>query len=199
MALAHKGIEYEYRAVNIIQDEQRDDSYLKINPIGQVPSLFIDDVTLTQSLAIIEYLDETRPEKPLLPRDPVKKAQVRRIAEIINSGIQPLQNLPVIGRIAEITGKDSEKAVWAKYWINRGFQALESVLSQTAGKFAVGNEMTMADICVIIQIFNARRFGVDLTQFPIITRLETECGKLEAFQKAHPTKQPDCPPAEARL
>lgn len=167
--------------------------YEKLNSLHQVPSFVVDGVTLTQSLPIIEFLEEKYPEKPLLPRDLLKRAQARRIAEIINSGIQPFQNLATLKKIADVTGVDSKKADWAKHFIVKGFQGLERLLEKTAGKFCVGDEVSIADLALVPQVYNAARFNVDPTPFPLIHRIADECLKLDAFQAAHPYKQPDCP------
>jgi len=195
IALAYKGIEYDYKAVNLIKDggQQLTEEYRELNPMRQVPTLVIDGVILAQSLPIIEYLEETRPDKKLLPQDPAKRAQARQIAEMINSGIQPIQNLAVLKLVGEWTGDESKKATWAKHWITNGLQGVEKMLSRTAGRFCVGDEVTIADLCLIPQMYNATRFGVDLSPFPLINRVVDECGKLEAFQKAEASSQPDAP------
>lgn len=191
-ALAYKGIDYEYHAINLVKDggEQRSSDYEKLNSMHQVPTFVVDGVMLTQSLPIIE---RKYPEKSLLPRDLFKRAQARRIAEIINSGIQPLQNLATLKKIVDVTGVDSKKADWAKHFISKGFQGLERVLEETAGKFCVGDEVSIADLALVPQVYNAARFNVDTTSFPLICRIAEECLKLDAFQAAHPSKQPDCP------
>jgi maleylacetoacetate isomerase len=196
IALAFKGIDYEYRPVSLVKGgtgEQTKEEYRSINSMGQVPSLIVKGVTLTQSLPIIEYLEETFPDKPLLPRDPILRAQARRIAEIVNSGIQPLQNLATMKKIDEITGDDAKKTQWSQHFIRIGFEGLERVLEQTAGKFCVGDDITIADLALVPQYINALRFSVDLSPFPLITRISKDCLQLEAFQAAHPSNQPDCP------
>ncbi|XP_053701592.1 maleylacetoacetate isomerase isoform X3 [Synchiropus splendidus] len=153
----------------------------------QVPAVEIDGVTLSQSLAVIQYVDETRPGPRLLPTDPKKRAQVRMISDMIASGIQPLQNLHVIQKIG------AEKVPWAQYFINRGFQALEPVLKQTAGVYCVGDEISMADVCLVPQVYNAERFKVDMDQYPTIKRVNEGLLELEAFSTTHPSCQPDTP------
>ncbi|XP_053553345.1 maleylacetoacetate isomerase isoform X3 [Bombina bombina] len=189
-ALALKGIEYEHRFINLIKDggQQLSDEYKEVNPMQQVPALRIDGITLSQSLAIIEYLEETRPNPPLLPKDPKKRAQVRMISDHIASGIQPLQNLSALQRIG------NTKDEWAQYFIIRGFQALEKILKDTAGRYCVGDEVTMADLCLVPQVANAERFKIDLTPYPTITRINQSLLQLEAFQVSHPSRQPDTPP-----
>ncbi|KAM4661869.1 maleylacetoacetate isomerase isoform 3-T3 [Discoglossus pictus] len=190
IALALKGIEYDLRPINLIKDGgfQLTDEYKKVNPMQQVPALRIDGVTLSQSLAIIEYLEETRPNPPLLPRDPKKRAQVRMISDHIVSGIQPLQNLAVLQKVGD---KNLE---WAQYFIIRGFQALEKLLQDTAGHYCVGDKVTMADLCLVPQVANAERYKVDLTPFPTIAKINQSLLQLEAFQVSHPSRQPDTPP-----
>lgn len=193
IALALKKVDYDYIVVNLVKDggHQFQESYLQMNPLGQVPTLVIDGKTLTQSLPIIEYLEETIPEHPILPKDPLKRYQARQLAEIINSGIQPIQNLSVLKRLESFTGNPSDKAKWSESWITKGLEAFEKTLHQTSGKFCVGDEVTLADICLVPQLLNARRAGVNLLQFPKILEIEEECSKLECFRKAHPENQPD--------
>ncbi|KAJ1104737.1 hypothetical protein NDU88_002146 [Pleurodeles waltl] len=191
IALALKGIEYDLVPVNLIKDggQQLGSDYRKVNPMQQVPALTIDGLKLSQSLAIIQYLDETRPTPRLLPQDPKKRAQVRMISDHIVSGIQPLQNLAVLKQVGE------EKMVsWAQHYITRGFQALEQLLQDTAGKYCVEDEVSMADLCLVPQVYNAERFKVDLTPYPTITRINQALLELEAFKQAHPSRQPDTPP-----
>lgn len=194
-ALAFKGIDYEYKAVNLVKDggQQLTEEYKALNPIKQVPTLVIDGITLGQSMAILEYLEETRPEKRLLPVDPKQKAKVRQISEMINSGIQPIQNLSVLKMIEKVTGDESKKVEWAKHWITNGLQAVELMLGKTSGKYCVGDEVSFADLFLVPQMYNAVRFEVDLAPFPIIKRVVEECGKLDAFKKADANNQPDTP------
>ncbi|KAM9787015.1 maleylacetoacetate isomerase isoform X1 [Syngnathus typhle] len=189
IAFALKGIEYDQVPVNLIKDggQQLTEDYKTLNPMQQVPAVEIDGVTLSQSLAVIQYIDETRPGPRLLPSDPVKRAHVRMISDLIASGIQPLQNLHVIQKIG------AEKVQWAQYFINRGFEALEPLLKQTAGKYCVGDEISMADVCLVPQVYNAERFKVDLSLYPTIQRLNETLMKIEAFQVSHPSCQPDTP------
>ncbi|RXN11326.1 maleylacetoacetate isomerase isoform X2 [Labeo rohita] len=291
IAFALKGIEYEQKPINLIKD----DEFKKVNPMQQVPAVTIDGITLSQSLAIIQYIEETRPEPRLLPADPKQRAHVRIICDIIASGIQPLQNLYVLQKIGE------EKVQWAQHFINRGFDALEPILKQTAGKYCVGDEpvlygyfrsscswrvriafalkgieyeqktihlikdmlqvtdefkkvnpmqqvpavtidgitlsqslaiiqyieetrpeprllpadpkqrahvriicdiiasgiqplqISMADICLVPQVFNAERFKVDMSKFPTIRRLNQTLTEIDAFKVSHPSRQPDTP------
>ncbi|KXJ29940.1 maleylacetoacetate isomerase [Exaiptasia diaphana] len=190
-ALALKGIEYEYHPVHLVKGggEQHSDDYKKVNPVGQIPALVIDGHTLTESLAIVEYLDETRPDPPLLPKnDPYKRALVREVSLIITSGIQPLQNLRVLQHVGS-----EKKMEWGKYWIDRGLGSLEKLLETTSGKYCVGDEITMADLCLVPQVYNANRFSVDMSKYPIISRINEALSQVDAFKESHPSQQPDCP------
>ncbi|XP_071780309.2 maleylacetoacetate isomerase isoform X2 [Centroberyx gerrardi] len=189
IAFALKGIEYDQVPVHLIKDggQQLTDQYKALNPMQQVPAVQIDGITLSQSLAVIQYIEETRPGPRLLPADPKKRAQVRMICDLIASGIQPLQNLYVIQKIG------AEKVQWAQHFIQRGFQALEPILKETAGKYCVGDEISMADICLVPQVYNAERFKVDVGQYPTIKRLNETLLKIEAFKVSHPSCQPDTP------
>uniref|UniRef100_A0A8C3UD12 Glutathione S-transferase zeta 1 n=1 Tax=Catharus ustulatus TaxID=91951 RepID=A0A8C3UD12_CATUS len=144
-----------------------------------------------ESLAIINYLEETHPNPRLLPQDPKKRAQVRMIADHIVSGIQPLQNLSVLKQMGE------KKMEWAQNCITSGFQALEQILQHTAGRYCVGDEVSMADLCLAPQVANAERFKVDMGPYPTITRINKALLELEAFKISHPSRQPDTP-AELR-
>ncbi|TKS86458.1 Maleylacetoacetate isomerase [Collichthys lucidus] len=189
IAFALKGVEYDQAPVNLIKDggQQLTQQYKAINPMQQVPAVEIDGITLSQSLAVIQYIDETRPGPRLLPADPKKRAQVRMISDLIASGIQPLQNLYVIQKMG------AEKMQWSQHFIDRGFQALEPILKQTAGKYCVGDEISMADICLVPQVYNAERFKVDVDQYPTIKRLNQALLEIEAFKVSHPSRQPDTP------
>ncbi|KAG7328300.1 hypothetical protein KOW79_008244 [Hemibagrus wyckioides] len=189
IAFALKGIEYDQVPVNLVKDggQQLTDQYKTVNPMQQVPAVTIDGITLSQSLAIIQYIDETRPRPPLIPADLQQRAQVRMISDLIASGIQPLQNLYVLQKVGE------EKLQWAQHFINKGFKALESILKQTSGTYCVGNEISMADICLVPQVYNAERYKVDLDQYPTIKQINQTLMELEAFKVSHPSCQPDTP------
>nr|CAH0108019.1 unnamed protein product [Daphnia galeata] len=190
IALEFKEIEYEYKAVHLVKGggQQNSDDYKIINPMAQVPSLIMGDKVFTQSIAILEYLEESYPLKPLLPKDVVKRFKVREICEIIASGIQPLQNLSVLKQFEESKQKD-----WAAKWIFKGLTALEKILETSSGNYCVGDDVTLADCCLIPQLYNARRFDVDVEQFPNIVRVEKNLEVLDPFVKAHPNRQPDFP------
>ncbi|XP_026705767.1 maleylacetoacetate isomerase isoform X1 [Athene cunicularia] len=189
IALSLKGISYDLVPVNLLKDggQQFSAEFKAVNPMQQVPALKIDGITLSQSLAIIHYLEDTHPNPRLLPQDLKKRAQVRMIADHIVSGIQPLQNLSILKQMGE------KKMEWAQNCIASGFQALEQLLHHTAGRYCVGDEVSMADLCLVPQVFNAERFKVDMGPYPTITRINKALLELEAFKVSHPSRQPDTP------
>uniref|UniRef100_A0A8W8HWB7 maleylacetoacetate isomerase n=1 Tax=Magallana gigas TaxID=29159 RepID=A0A8W8HWB7_MAGGI len=171
---------------------QRKEEYIAVNPMQMVPAFVVDGATLTQSIPIMEYLEEKYPSPAILPKDSLQRAKVREICEIIASGIQPIQNLVVLQKVQKLSSEE-EKAEWAKFWINKGFIALEKLLEKCSGQYCVGDTVTMADMCLVPQVGNAKRFKVDMSPFPLISKINDELEKLEEFQKASPFKQPDCP------
>lgn len=191
IALQWKEVDYAHKKVNLILNggEQNTPTYKEMNGMAQVPTLVLaNNMQLTQSMAILEYLEEAYPHKNLLPKDIEKRFKVREICEIIVSGIQPLQNLSVLKHF-----QGEEQKLWAKKWIEKGLIALENVLEGSSGKYCVGDEVTLADCCLVPQLYNARRFEVELEPFGITLRVEKELEKLEPFVKAHPCQQPDFP------
>jgi len=200
IALNFKGIPYEYVPVNLVKDggEQYSEGYRRVNPLQAVPTLEVDGHRLSESLAIIHYLDETRPTPPLLPRDPFARAQARRIAEAVNAGIQPLQNLRVLAKVdADFKAGEAGRKAWAGHFNAVGLAGIERLLAETAGRYCVGDEVSLADVCLAPQLYSARRYGVDVAQFSRIAAIEAELVKLPAFADAVPSKQPDCPPGQA--
>jgi maleylpyruvate isomerase len=197
IALAHKGLDYEYVPVNLARDggEQYKEEYGAVNPSRQVPVLEIDvggaTLRLAQSLAIMEFLDERYPAPPLLPADRYLRARARQLAEIVNAGIQPFQNTSVTKFVKEELGGD-ERA-FARRFIERGLAAFQAVAEETAGRYCVGDEVTLADACLVPQLHHARRFGVDLGTLPLLSRIEEACMALPAFQAAHADRQADAP------
>lgn len=188
-----KGIDYEYRAVNLLKGEQLSPEYLKINPMGFVPALVDGDITLADSFAIIMYLDEKYPHHPLLPKDLVKRAVNYQAANIVSSSIHPLHNVTVLKYIGEKVSPD-EKIPWVQSHIRKGFVALEKLLNNYAGKYATGDEVFMADLFLAPQIHGAiKRFNIDMTDYPLLSRLYAAYEELPAFQDAMPEKQPDTP------
>jgi len=192
IALQYAGIDVDQKAVHLVKDggEQLMDEYSEKNPLQQVPTLLIHGLRLTQSMAIMEYIHDICPNGNLLPTDPKQRAKVRMVCEMINSGIQPIQNLAVLRKHSD---EQAERAAWSHYWINKGFIALEKVLSETAGSRCVGDAVSLADCCLVPQVFNANRYSVDMSQFPIISRVNASLETLPEFKAAHPNQQPDCP------
>ena len=195
IALNLKGLEHQHRTWSLRDGEQRSGAYLTLNRQGLVPTLELDDGTrLTQSFSIIEYLEENYPEPPLLPADSLERARVREIAYAIGCDIHPLGNLRVLNYLGHALDVDQEgKTAWAAHWIAVEFDALEGRLAAEAatGEFCHGGAPTLADVCLVPQVFNALRFGVDMTKFPEISRIHENCMALQAFDAAQPSKQPD--------
>jgi maleylpyruvate isomerase len=200
IGLALKGLAYEYRAVDLLHLEQFGDAHQARNPMAQVPVLEVEEagytVRLAQSMAILEWLDERHPEPPLLPRDLDGRAHVRMLAEIVNSGIQPLQNALVLRTIEEkLPGQGKE---WGRRWNERGLDALERAVQDGAGRFCHGEAPSLADCYLVPQLYAARRFKLDVARWPTLARIEEACAALPAFQAAHPDRQPDAPPPDRR-
>lgn len=194
IALAMKGLDYTTVAHHLRKGEQREAAYLAVNPQGLVPSLVLDDGTvLTQSLAIIEYLDEVQPEPPLLPAEPVARARVRAIAQAVALDIHPINNLRVLDYLRATFGADDEAvAAWFRHWVAQTFGPLETMLSsRPTGEFAAGSTPGLADICLYAQVLNNARFGVDMSPFPVIGRIFAACDVLPAFRAGRPDRQPD--------
>jgi maleylacetoacetate isomerase len=195
IALNVKGLAPERAFVHLRRGAQRDDDYLALNPQGLVPSLVTDggDV-LTQSLAIIEWLDETHPKPPLLPSDPAGRARVRSLALAIACDIHPLNNLRVLNYLTGTLGaSEAQKNGWYRYWCDVGLEALETRLASQAatGSFCHGDAPTLADVCLVPQLANARRVDLDLGPYPTLLRIEATCNALPAFAAAAPSRQPD--------
>ncbi|XP_023534787.1 glutathione S-transferase zeta class-like [Cucurbita pepo subsp. pepo] len=193
IALNLKGLNFEYKAVNLLKGEQFTPEYEKLNPIGYVPTLVDGDIVIADSFAILMYLEEKYPQHPLLPSDLSKRAVNYQAANIVSSSIQPLQNLVVLKYIEEKSGPE-EKLHWVQRVIEKGFAALEKLLKAHAGKFATGDEIFLADVFLAPQIHGAiNRFSVDMSKFPLLSRLNEEYNAIAAFQDAEPSKQPDAP------
>ncbi|MFZ5737316.1 MAG: maleylacetoacetate isomerase [Pseudomonadota bacterium] len=191
IALNLKNIVVAQRYVHLRNGEQNLEAFRWINPAGLVPYWSEGEFNLGQSLAIIEYLDETHPEPPLLPKDPKARAIVREIAYAVACDIHPIGNLRILKRLTELGVDETDRAIWSKQWIEQGFAAIEARLAQTPGPFAYDDRPTLADICIVPQIFNARRFDADLAPFERIRQIEAEAMKLDAFVAAEPGRQPD--------
>jgi len=192
IALNLKGIAYETVSVHLTKGGGRQfaPEFRAINPQARVPALVVDGGVLTQSLAIIEYLDETRPEPPLLPADPIERAHVRAIAQAIACDIHPLNNTSPLFYLKNTLKHDQDTInAWYAHWITVGFAAIEMLLRP--GPYAYGAAVTLADVCLVPQVANARRFNVPLDQFPKIVAVDAACLKLPAFDKARPENQPD--------
>lgn len=189
-ALAYKKIPYEARIINLLQAEQTSPEHLERSPLGVVPCLVIDGQPLTESLAIIELLDELFPTPRLLPADPWQRARVRQLSEVVNSGIQPLHNL---GTIRRVSADPEEQRAWARHWIERGLSAFEALLEKYGSpdsRYCVGDELTMADVCLVPQIYQARRFGADLSRFPRTMRVHDNAAAHEAAIASAPENSP---------
>lgn len=194
IALHWKNIPFEYIPIHLVKDggRQRSEEFRRINPMAHVPALDHDGFVVAESMAILQYLDDLHPENRLIPTDPRGKARVLQLCEIVNSGIQPLQNLKVQKLLESeyhLSKPDSDRFV--KHWIQDGFTNLERLLSTTAGEYSYGNLFTAADCFVVPQCLTAKRFGVEVTNFPILARVNANALKLEAVQKSLPEKQPD--------
>jgi len=193
IALNLKGLPYEQQSVHLTRNGgwQWSEEFRTINPQKRVPALALDDgQVLLQSLAIIEYLDEVQPQPPLLPGDPVERAQVRAVSQIMACDIHPVNNLAVLNYLKGPL-KHDQAAVdeWYRHWVTQGFEAIEALIRP--GPYAFGANATMADLCLVPQVFNARRFKIDMGKYPKITAVDAACLKLPAFDKARPENQPD--------
>eukprot|EP01095_Lingulamoeba_sp_RSL-Kostka_P000254 TRINITY_DN1038_c0_g2_i1.p1 TRINITY_DN1038_c0_g2~~TRINITY_DN1038_c0_g2_i1.p1 ORF type:complete len:228 (-),score=84.07 TRINITY_DN1038_c0_g2_i1:81-764(-) len=197
IALELKNIDYQYKAVHLVKNggEQHSDEFKAINPSEMIPALVLpyseneEKTVITQSVAILEYLEEQTDlgnGLKLLPEDPVERATVRKLVNAVASDIQPVQNLRILQKIGS-----EGKMEWGKHWITVGFNALESLLKNTSGTYSFGDSITLADVCLIPQIYNANRFGVDMDAYPTINKIEENLKDNECFQRAHPSEQPD--------
>lgn len=196
IALALKELEFQYEAVHLLKDggQQLAPEYRRVNPDGIVPALEDGPEVLTQSLAIIEYLDEVHPEPPLLPRSAADRAYVRSVALQVACEIHPVDNLRVLKYLKNNFGiSDEQKSQWYRHWIDVGFGSLEARLTaeKRVGDFAFGDTPTVADICLVPQIWNARRFDIPLDSYPTLNRLANNAMALNAFKHAEPSNQPD--------
>lgn len=189
-----KGIQPDTAFVSLRQNEQRSQSYLALNPQGLVPALETDEGVLFQSLAIIEWLDETQPGPKLLPSDPMVRAQVRAFAQVIACDVHPLQNLRVLKYLEATFGADQEaKDAWCHAWIAPGLETCEAMAAAQdhGGHFVFGDQPSLADICLVPQMFSADRFGLSLDPYPRLNAIRTACEALTAFAEAHPSRQSD--------
>jgi maleylpyruvate isomerase len=199
IGLRWKGLPFEYRAVNLLEGAQLSADHRARNPMGQVPVLEVEEggrtERLTQSMAILEWLEERFPERPLLPREPLARARVRAIAENVNSGVQPFQNASPLKWLRE--NVPAGDGPWLSRFLGGAMDALEASVRPVAGRFSFGDEVTLADLFVVPQLYGARRFGLDPSRFPTLLRAEASCRALDAFALAEPDRQPDAPASGA--
>ena len=193
IALNFKGLAYEPQFIHLPKGEHRSIEFARQNPQGLLPAFEDGDVRLNQSLAIMEFLEETRPKPPLLPPDAPGRARVRSLSLLVACEIHPLNNLRTLQYLRKGLGQNEDQvATWYRHWIADGLGKLEAELAQgPTGRFSHGDAATMADCCLVPQVFNAKRFDNDLAPYPTVMRVFSECMKLEAFDKAQPAKQPD--------
>ncbi|WP_206185376.1 maleylacetoacetate isomerase [Sphingosinicella sp. CPCC 101087] len=189
IALNLKGVPYQAMTVNLLDNAQTSEAYRARNPQGLVPMLESDGLRLTQSLAIIDWLESTRPDPPLAPADPADRAHVLAMALTVACDIHPLNNLRVLKYLAGPLGQEQTvRDQWYRHWISEGLPALEAMAAPKAGAFLFGDDPTLADICLVPQLYNARRFEVPLDEYPTLLRAEASASKLEAFRAAHPDR-----------
>ena len=190
IALKLKGVDYESRQVDLRDDEQKSDEYRALNPQGLVPMLEIDGHRLTQSLAIINYLDLRYQNVPLIPASAAARSDVVAMAMVVACDIHPLNNLRVLKYLKNELGHSQEEVdAWYAHWVREGLSALEAMAAPKAGKFLLGNAPTGADVCLVPQLYNARRFNVPLDDYPTLLRVDENANQLEGFAAAHPDKQ----------
>jgi len=195
IALNLKGLAYDSASVHLAKGEQRKPPYSAINPQSLVPALVLDDgQVLTQSLSIIEYLDESHPQPPLLPKDALGRARVRMLALIVACEIHPLNNARTLAHLRKVMSQTEDQVnAWYRHWVADGLAKVEASLNHFpgTGRFCHGDSPTLADCCLVPQVFNAKRFECDTKPYPTVMRIFDECMKLEAFDRAQPAKQPD--------
>ncbi|MCJ8190915.1 maleylacetoacetate isomerase [Sphingomicrobium aestuariivivum] len=189
-----KGIDYHSEKVDLVSGAQKDEAYKAKNPQGFVPMLEIDGHRLTQSLAILDYLDATRPEPPFVPDNPADRAHVLALATLVACDIHPLNNLRILKYLKqELRCEEAAKDEWYRHWVREGFDALEKLAAPRAGAFLFGDQPTLADICLVPQLYNARRFSVPINDYPHLRRADESASAHPAFADAHPDKQEDHP------
>ncbi len=193
IALNLKGLAYRQAPVSLVKAEQRSADFLALNPQGLVPALQDGDLLLTQSLAICEYLDDAYPDTmQLLPADPVLRARARAFAQAIACDIHPVNNLRILNYLKTELGQDeAARNTWYRHWVQEGFAALEQQLAAGAGQYCFGDTVTLADVCLLPQVFNAQRFNVDMAPYPRLAAIAESLAAIPAFADAHPSCQPD--------
>jgi maleylacetoacetate isomerase len=189
IALNHLGIAYRIVPVDILAAGHKTDEYLALNPQGLVPTLEIDGCVMTQSLAIIEYLAETRPEAGILPVDPANRQHMRAISYAIAMDIHPICNTHVVAHVVELMDESSVRGAWMRKFIGPGLANVERMLAGRSSRFCCGDRPTMADFCLVPQLYNARRWGVDISAFSRMLSIDAECASLPAFIAAHPDNE----------
>lgn len=188
IALNLLAVDYKTVSVNLLEGAHRKPEYLALNPQGFVPTLVIDGKTLTQSLAIVEHLAELRPECGLLPADIDDRQKVRALAYAVAMDIHPICNMHVVAHLTSLTDKADAREAWMKHFITDGLRRLEAMIGSVDEAFSFGDRPTMADLCLVPQVYNARRWGVDMTDFRRIVAIDGRCAELPAFQAAHPDR-----------
>lgn len=190
IALHLKQIAFETVPIDLVAGDQRDAEYLAVNPVAGVPALVLEDGTvLTQSMAILEWIEARYPDPTLIPRDPVQAALIRGAALVMASDVHPVNNLKVVQQLKAMGHDQDEAVAWMQDWMTRGFTAYDALIP--SGTFSFGGALSLADICLVAQLYNAHRWGVDLSPFPRLTEIEARCLALPAFDAAHPQNQPD--------
>jgi maleylacetoacetate isomerase/maleylpyruvate isomerase len=186
-----KGLAYDTAPVNLVSSQHLEPAYAALNPQRLLPTLEVDGRALTQSLAILDWLDETVPEPPLLPADAFDRAIVRSMAQIVASDIHPVNNLRILRALSGLGVDEAARDIWIQRWITDGFTALEAMIARHGRGFAFGDAPGLADCCLVPQVYNAERFKTDLTPFPAIRAVAARCAEHPAFVAAHPNQQPD--------
>lgn len=192
IALNIKAVEYKVATIDLLKDggEQHSEQYLQVNPQGMVPALATSSEILTQSMAILEWLEEQHPNPPLLPIGAAQRAQVRAMAQVVCCDIHPLNNLRVRHYLADsYSATEEQRTQWMAQWINRGFSSIETNLRKCSGKYCFGNQLSMADCCLIPQVYNAKRLNISLQSYPTISAINAECLGLAQFIDASPEQQ----------
>jgi maleylpyruvate isomerase len=202
IALGWKGLDVDYQFIRLTREggDQRAPTYAALNPQRLIPLLVDGDFVLNQSLAMLEYIEELRPQPALLPKDPRGRARVRALACMVCCDVHPLQNSRVQRYLTAELGHDEATVLgWVQHWIDDGLVALEAMIAADAGRgdFCYGDRPTFADLCLVPQLYNARRYGCDLSRYPTLVRIRDVCDQLAAFRDAAPERQPDAPPVDA--
>lgn len=183
-----KNVSYTKKAINLLEGDQKKENYLKLNPSGQVPCIEIENYFVSESFALLEWLEETYPSPELLPQNSISRLKIREFCYKIVCGIQPIQNLAVMKAHSQDV---NEQKRWSRMWIERGLKSCERILESTATRFCFGSELTLADLCLVPQVYNAKRFDVDLGSFPHVHKVYENCLVTDSCQASHPDKSKD--------